>query len=147
MDEERMTAEELTGVPDQQPPEKSEGEKAVEDHMEQVVVLAREKILPYLKERNKNVEESKRSIEMLSITINQGLFLLMKSTLVSALELKEKVNPNFPDHNAFIQLIELLEGETMENAIEVLQWMNSKIDAVLKTETKERDFASLNIDF
>lgn len=125
----------------------AEAEAHQNERMEKIVIFAREKLLPYLSKINVNVEESKRCMESLAITIQQGLFLLMKETMVSHLDLKGKINEDYPDYEKFIELLDMVDGETMEDAIESLQWMSKKIEATLKEETKVKAFNDLGLTF
>jgi|ERR1035437_7195834 hypothetical protein len=115
--------------------------------MEKIVITAREKLLPFLKSKNRSVNESTRVMQSMAVTIQQGLFELMKTNNVSVLNLRDKVNEKYPDYEQFIELIDLMEPETLEYAIESLQWMGSKIEAVITAENKVRTFEELNLDF
>lgn len=115
--------------------------------MENIVITAREKLLPFLKEQDFSVEESQRVMESLAVTVQQGLFMLMKTTLVETLDLKGKINENYPNYEVFHALLDQINPLTMEDGIEALQWMAKKIDAELKKEQKERKFSDLNLEF
>jgi hypothetical protein len=134
-------------TPEELQKQKMEEVKKIQDaRMEEIVITAREKILPFLKEKNKTIEESKRIVETLAITVNQGLYLLMKEFTVAKLELLDKINKDYPDYDCFVELIKIMEGSTMEMAIESLQWISQKMDAIIKEENKKRDFMALGMD-
>ena len=121
--------------------------KYQEERMEKVVIFAREKLLPFLKEKNKSIDESKRIVESLAIVINQGLFQLMTTTTVKDLDLPSKINSNYPEAEEFLALIAGMENDNMQDTVESLQWMGQKIDAEIKKENKTRLFNELGIDF
>lgn len=124
-----------------------EMERQNDERMEKIVITAREKLLPFLTRKNRSVEESKRVMQSMAVTIQQGLFQLMKTNNVDVLNLREKVNESYPDYEQFIELIDLMEPETLEYAIEALQWMGSKIEKVVSDENKARLFEDLKLDF
>jgi hypothetical protein len=121
--------------------------KQREDEMEKIVVFAREKLLPYLKEQNKSVNDCKIILESLAMTIQQGLFQLLRDNNTSTLKLREKITEEHPYAKDSLGIIGLIENETMMLGVESLQWMAAKIDAILKDENKERKFNDLNINF
>jgi hypothetical protein len=121
--------------------------KRQEEQMEKVVVFARETILPFLKDKNFNVDATKIFCDTLAVTIQQGMFNLVVDRKVSELDLLGKISDKFPNAAEFRGLIELINDSTLQQAIETLQWMTRKIDAVLKEENKKRDFVALNLEF
>ncbi len=121
--------------------------KKQEEQMEKVVTIAREKINPFLKEKNFNIDATKVFCDTLAITIQQGMFNLVVDRKVEELDLLGKITDKFPNADEFRGLITLVNDLTLQEAIETLQWMSRKVDAVVKEENKKRDFVDLKLEF
>ena len=129
-----------------------EAQKKKEDQMRRVVDFSREKLLPFLKKYNLPVDKSKFPLEVAAMTIQQSQYNLMEKTKISELgiiEMAEISSRKYPENKleCLVELLNIVADMNMADAIETLQWMVAKIDAVIKEENKKRDFNSLNIDF
>lgn len=125
-------------------------EKYAEERMEKIVVFCREKILPILSKNDFTIEKTKHPLEILGVTIQQAFNNKMAQMKVSETgifeifkESKEKNPSQILDDMGSI--LEILRDETVQDAIESLQWFIQKIDTVIKEEGKKRQFSSLNI--
>jgi hypothetical protein len=118
-----------------------------EKEQEAIVCFSRDKIIPFLKDKNKDIESSKLMLDTLAVVIQQGMFEVMRKTTIRDLGLLEKIKENFPDAENYKELITLINNETMMMGTEVLQWTNEKIGALLKEENKKRNITDLNLEF
>jgi hypothetical protein len=124
-----------------------EAQKAQEARMEQIVVTAREKILPYLEDKDLTYKETKMLLESLAMTLQQGAFKIMKDYTVKKLGLINEINDNFPGKDNWIGMIKLIEKMSLLEAAETLQWMNEKVEATLKDQNNPKKFTELGIKF
>lgn len=120
--------------------------KLQEERMEAIVIEAR-KILPFVTEANRTVDKTKIMLETLAVTLQQGVYNLMRENKVSALKLKEKIDVSYPDYEVYLPILDLVDDLPLDLAVECLQWLSEKIKAVQKEEDKKREFISLGIDF
>lgn len=119
--------------------------KAVEAKQEAIVVFSREKLLPFFNEKERPLTEVNMMLDVLSTTINQGIYKIMEKATVSELELKQAlVDSKNEDYKA---ILDILDDVKMDLAIESLQWLREKIKKQLSDENKDRMFSSLKLDF
>ena len=143
---------EMAKILDAQKKAGEEAQKKKEDQMRRVVNFSREKLLPFLKKYNLSVDKSKFPLEIAAMTIQQSQYNLMEKTKISELgiiEMAEISSRKYPENKleCLVELLNIVADMNMADAIETLQWMVAKMDAVIKEENKKRDFNSLNIDF
>lgn len=118
-----------------------------EAKMERIVIIAREQLLPLAKKYNLNIEETKQLFDVLAVSLNQSLYFLMKDTNVATLRMSEKINPEVPGSERWLEVLDTIKALPLDQAIESLQWITQKIDATLKDENKARTFEDLKLDF
>ena len=124
-----------------------EAKKKQEAEMEKVVVTARNKLLPYIKTADKNIEETQKILGNLANVIQQSVYTVMRETIVSSLKITERINEKYPWYKEFTDLLEILQAEDMLIAIESLQWLEAKIKKVISDENQKRTIKDINIDF
>lgn len=117
-----------------------------EERMEKIVLKARE-ILPLITEADKTLDKTKIMLETMAVTLQQGVYYLMRDNTVEALKLEEKIDKNFPDYEVYLPILALLKDVPLDLATESLQWLSEKIKAVQKEEDKKRNFKDLNLEF
>lgn len=124
-----------------------EQKKALEARQEQIVIAARERILPILKENNSSVASSKLVCDLLHIAINQGQFQLLKDNTVADLKLLDYITDGYPEVKLVREILEKINDMKLEESITTLQWMVEKMNKVLEDENKDRKFEDLKLDF
>lgn len=121
-------------------------EKAQEERINAIMATA-EKVLPLLKGKEKSVSATKIQCDTLAVVLNQSLYSLMRKTIVKDLDLAGKLKlQDGSEKDEWNALLAVLENENLETATEAMQWLSSKIDSVLKDETKTRMFDDLGIE-
>jgi hypothetical protein len=116
-----------------------------EKRMEDVVLKARV-ILPLIQEANFTIDKTKHAISTLAVTLQQGVYWLMKDNTVGDLKLSEKVSKDFPDADFFLKVIDLIKDVPLDLATESLQWLNEKVVATQRAEDQQRNFVDLKVN-
>ena len=140
------------GTLDEVKKEKTEAEKLQEAKMEKIVIFAREVLMPVIKKADKNLEKSKILLDTMAVAIQQGMHEILAKTMVKELTLKKllkETQAKNPDAGVedFILITEACEEYTMQEAVEGLQWLASKIDAEVKNLVKDKPFSEVVKDF
>ena len=123
-----------------------EQNKKREEEMEQIVIMAREKLLPILKAKNKSIEDSKMMLDVLAVALQNSMFYIMRETPTSATKLNEKIDKSYPNYEEYLEIWELIKDESMMQSTQVLQWMVDKINQTIKDKNKEVKFNELGIE-
>lgn len=126
---------------------REKAKKAQEEWQEKIVILAREKIVPELKLQNKTIPETRLLLQTIAVAIQQGQYEVMKKFSLKDLKLEEKITDDYSEKDRWLKMLEILGDVSMLDSIEVLQWMDAKIDSLLKLEQKERLVSELPLDF
>lgn len=119
----------------------------VAERQEEIVINARNIVLPVLKEKDISVEDSKLVCDLLAVVLQQGQVTLLSEHKVSDLKLLDMIKDEYPQSEIVRELITKIEGMTMMEGINMLQWMVSKINKTVEDENKGRKFTDLGIDF
>ena len=121
-------------------------EKAQEERINEVLKSVKG-ILPLLQGKEKTINQTKIQCDTIAVVLNQSLYGLMRKTLVKDLELAAKLKLEVgKEKDEWEAILSIIENENLETATEAMQWISSKIDALLKAETAKRPFDELNID-
>lgn len=119
----------------------------VAERQEQIVINAREKLMPILNEKNISVEDSKLVCDLLAVVLQQGQVNLLSEHKVSDLKLLELIKDEYPQSETVKEVIAKIEDMSMMEGINMLQWMVAKINKVVEEENKKRNFVDLKLDF
>lgn len=122
-----------------------EARKAQEQHMSDVIDVVKEKLFPLMSSNNENVKTTKQFLESTAVVLNQALYSIMMRTNVSELGLEKEI-ADTKDTQKWKEMLQTLNDVPLNMAIESLQWLVSKIDAIIERENKDRLFNDLNID-
>jgi hypothetical protein len=120
--------------------------KAIQEKQEAVVIIAREKILPILKENNPCIEDAKLICDTLAIAIMQGQYQLLKDHKVEDLKLLDIIKEGYPGYKTVCEIVKAINNESMELGIEGLQWFVEKIKKMIEDENKDRKFEELKME-
>jgi len=123
---------------------RAEIQKIQEERINAIINLVRDKLYPALKDEGRTINEIKVVCESLAVTINQGLYLIMKEKTVGDLDLQSKISDKFTERDLWLKLIELINEVPLDTAIESLQWIGQKIQAVINEENQKRPFNDLD---
>jgi len=124
-----------------------EFKKAQEELEEKTVVIARDKLMPLLKDANLGVEETKIVLQVLENTITQGVYALMNKNTVESMDIISGMNSEFPNADIYKNILLALKDETMGFGVGVLHWLNGKIDKDTKDLYLGKTFNEIVKDF
>jgi hypothetical protein len=125
--------------------EQEEQMKKLAEKQENIVIYAREKLLPILEEKNPSINDAKLICDTLAVAIMQGQFQLLKDHKVEDLKLLELIKEDYPQYDTVIEIVKSINDLSMEYGVEVCQWFTEKIKKMVEDENKDRAFKDLKV--
>lgn len=108
--------------------------------------LAKDQLFPILKKHSTSIEEAKILLNVASTAVRQSFNNRMLKTSVGELELISMLAES-PDKAKYESILNLLAGENLVVALELIDGMSQAIDGFIKQENSERKLDKLKTYF
>lgn len=109
-------------------------------HREKMQPFIDGELMPFLEENTQNLEEAQFLTESLQVAMNQAFEMQKKTMLLSELKMGESLakvkNPKAVEKH--VKLIEILEGQTVDDAVRLLSAVYEEANRVIMKQLKEK---------
>ena len=102
---------------------------------------------PLAKQYNLNIEETKQLFDVLAVSLNQSLYFLMKDTNVATLRMSEKINPEVPGSERWLEVLDTIKALPLDQAIESLNGSPRRLTRRSRTKTRPATLRTWKLDF
>lgn len=133
--------------------QKKEMDKAKNEQEENVKKLRgfiKENFWPFLKETSKNVADAQMFCQVISTSLKDESNKEMRKKLVGDLGMLAQLDKKNEEYDRFFKAFQMFEGQSVSNALMVIEGMAQAINAYVQKEQKERkltEFKDFEKDF
>lgn len=123
--------------------EPTEGEKI----QEMAVENARNRLLPYLKEKNLKIKDLEWMLGNIGFLVESAVYTKVSKFNIKDIGLLEVLKDEYPHVDHFRAILEAYGDVTATEATLSFQWFAQLIKKTIQEENKDREFNDLKIDF
>lgn len=109
--------------------------------------MVKEVIWPLLLKGSTDISNAEVMCQVLQMSIQQAFMGEMKTKKLIDLKLREKLAPKVPQADYYLEILDLLQNETITDATRLLEAVGDEIKRLQKKEMSERKLESLKTDF
>ena len=109
--------------------------------------IVKDKLYPVLLEKSKSVDNAKIICQSTAIAIRQKYNNLMKDYSVEGLKIADDIDPKSEDKHIYEAILEIVKGESIPVALEILEGMGGGIDSFIREEMTKRELKTLKTTF
>lgn len=120
-------------------------EQALKEKQDRLHDKLKNEILPFLKKMKSDVNTTSTFVAVLTMTIKQALQFTMRDKTVLDLNIGVFLDKKNPDFQKWIDVLKILEGEKISEALALTEKMSELIDVANREEAKKRPFSKLDI--
>lgn len=109
-------------------------------------IIVKDYLYPLLLKNSDSVDGANLYIQAIAMGIKQAFNNTVATTKVEALGLDKMIDTKQDKYQEYLDLLSLVKGESVKDALEILEGMIGQISHTLANENKTRKFKDLKID-